>query len=258
MMLMPKTPHELAWWLAGYLAQPGNEYQHAQDMADHVLASYPGDLFAAAAREIAPWSQALRALVDIYLVLPAASAASAALPVQQPNQQPSQPEQAAPYLMPDDCDQPWVADIYGRHEVWKRQMYLDLWRCTSLRTGPCMIDLRDLGLTASSVVQQHGPLFPLSPDLCAAARRIGFDRLALAAMPGIKFNLLDWVYTEHAAAVELEARRRVDLQPGAHEETVRAETRALYDLGPRVSSFRVPEGRVLQALNPLVLTQSQE
>lgn len=107
----------------------------------------------------------------------------------------------------DRADQPEAQDL-GQHDIWKREMYLTLWRAERDLTGPALIDLHTVGLTPSRQISMYSALYPLTPDFCAAVRRIGGERLAQSTgRPGA---VETWcrVEREHRAAAQAEAERR--------------------------------------------------
>lgn len=159
-----------------------------------------------------------------------------------------------PFIMPEDSDQPHFRD-YGQHDIWKRDMALALWRLKHDTLGPSTVDLAKVGLTPRSCMHHLGPLLPLSVDLCAASRRIGFMRLAVASGVTLPSEQIVWLYEAHHTEAHAEAIRRFEVNKKRAEQvgefpfdSIEA-TEKLFDLGPLDPP---QEGAV--PLTPLTLT----
>lgn len=112
------------------------------------------------------------------------------------------------WRQPPDWQEPHYEDI-GQHDTWKREMRIFLWR---VRGGgsplPGVVNLRDVGLSDTSRPQAVPRLWPVGVQLAEASRRLGFLRLAQAAMPEADAEWLRCVWLEHARKVEEEAESR--------------------------------------------------
>lgn len=119
-----------------------------------------------------------------------------------------------PMLYTDPSGQGWAqapdyqeshAPDIGQHDVWKRELRLALWRYSQGKYDQAMYDRRDAGITRFSDPKVYGPLFPVMADVSCACRRVGFARLARAAMPGVTNETLAAFWTENEVTARVSA-----------------------------------------------------
>lgn len=187
-------------------------------------------------------------------------------PVPEPTLEPA----SEPFVLPRDSHLPTAVDC-GQHDVWKRQMRLDLWRFLHGKHAAGLIDLREVGLRSPSkgageCVDFHSALFPLKPDACAASRRLGFRRLCVATGLAHSENdpELSEFYAAHNAAARAEAERAFAVNKATAQSWPEARGPFVYDsvevtlsilaLGP----FDGPEHYDVSSLPPLIALKAQE
>lgn len=182
---------------------------------------------------------------------------------------------APPAVIPGpDSHLPTAPDV-GQHDVWKRQMRLDLWRFLNGVADPGVIDLRDVGLRsptkgAHECRDYYGALLPLSPDICAASKRIGFRRLCMATgliETPVSFDSeahMLGLYNLHLEAARREADRMYRLNTETAKNWPAARGPFVYDsveitlsiLSP--GPFDGPEHYDPATLAPLIPLKAQE
>jgi hypothetical protein len=154
----------------------------------------------------------------------------------------------------------WLLGEYpdeGQHDIWKREMRVFLWRALHGPEEAGSMNIRVVGL--EDRLETIPTLFPVGQQLAEASQRLGFMRLARAAMPEIADADLLKVHAKHEQAVKAEADRRhahntktAETWPthaGPFHFDSREQTIALLTLGP-------PNGKPNNApLNPINLKE---
>jgi hypothetical protein len=161
---------------------------------------------------------------------------------------------------PPDWHEPYQPDE-GQHDMWKREMRLWLWRMANHHEA-LRCNLRDAGITLRDQWQNAGALLPAGMDLAMAARRLGFLRLAQAAMPNASPSFLASCWEQHEAAAKAQAAdqyarcaevaktwdpvtRGGPFRFDTEEQTLAMLTFGAFDVPPTV-----PPGREVQPLIP--------
>lgn len=159
---------------------------------------------------------------------------------------------------PPDWHEPYQPDE-GQHDMWKREMRLWLWRmATKHEESRC--NLRDAGVTVRDQWQNAGVRLPAGLDLAMACRRLGFLRLAQAAMPEASPSFLASCWEQHEAAARAQAAAQYArcaeiaktwdpvTRGGPFIFDTEEQTHAMLTFGAFDEPPAVPPGRTLQPL----------